>query len=194
MYCNRGPRPAFRHDGHVIADDMCLLISVQIWFKVAVVAAGYLPEHSALHISSQRWVFDDQVRYRVLSLPAYIFQVPFGVAGLVLRGEHFRRVPPCHILALLACQGRRRKHIFFQPINCDLTLRVSIQVEFSSKVHLCAGAVDGNIPADQIALRGPVHMGADFCPIIRKQTYHLQHCLKKVKPAVIISVSAKCCG
>ena len=107
FYCNRGARPAFRNDGHVIADDVGLLIAILVRLKVAVVAAGHLSQHAVFYVGYQRRVLDDQVGHRVLAFPAHVLQMAFGVSRLVLCVQHFGRVAAGNVLPFKAGQGGR---------------------------------------------------------------------------------------
>ena len=161
MYCNTGPRPPSRDNGQMIADNVGLLVSVAVWLKPAVIPAGHLPHDAVFHIRYKRRVFDDEVGDGVFALPAHIFDVPLGICSLIDCREHLRRVPVGDVLALKAGKRRRGKDILRQSVYCDGPVGVSLDAQLPGGVGLRAGAVDGHIPADEIALRGLVDMLAD---------------------------------
>ena len=169
FYCNTVARPASRHNRHVIAHQVCLPVSVQVWFKPAIIAAGDLPQHAAFHVGSQSGVLDNQVGHGVVPIPAHMLQVPLGVGSLVLRSQHLRRVPPGDVLSLQAGQRRRREHVLLQAVDGHWPLRFSFQPQFSRRIHLRAGPVDRHIVADQVSLRRLDQVLRDMGAIVRNR-------------------------
>ena len=150
----------------MVADDVGLPVPVQVRFKLAVVAAGHLAHDPAFHLRGQHRVLDEQVGYCVVPHPPHVLQVPFGVGGLVFRREHLGRMVVCDVLALKACQGGRRKDVLRQPVDLYGPLRVAVQSQLPGQIILHAGAVDGHIPADEVAFRRPVDVRRDAGAVI----------------------------
>ena len=52
-------------------------------------------------------------------------------------------------------------------VDCDRPLRVAVQLELPGQIFLRPRPGDGHVPADEIALRGLVHVGAELRAVVK---------------------------
>ena len=148
LYCNRGPRPAFRHDGHVIAANVALPVSGSVRHIAAEIPAGDFPLDVVPDFLRQVGVVDIQVRHDVVPGPADVLDVSFRVRRIVLRPHILRRMAVGHGLALEAGEGGRLKHILRVPLDRHDPLRVSIQHHLPGQIVLRPCPGNGDIVTD----------------------------------------------
>nr|DAG69939.1 MAG TPA: 40S ribosomal subunit ribosome [Caudoviricetes sp.] len=129
---------------------------------VAAIPAGDLPHGSAAHLVDEGRVGDDQIGHDVLTGPAHILYMPFGIGRPILGRHIFRRVGHCHRLALKGGDGLRREHIFGVAHHRYHCLRVGIcHAHLPGQIVLAAGPGDGDIFTDEVSLGRLDLIGAD---------------------------------
>ena len=170
FYCNITAGAPTGHDGDVIASDMGLSVPAAVRLILAVVAAGDVPHHPVLHVGDQRGVFQVQVSYQEVALPAHVLRVAFGVGGLVFLPDHLGRVGIGNVLALKAGHGRRVKDVFGPAPDLHELFRLAVQPDLPGEICLRAGAGDLDIAANQKALRRFRHVRAQFAAVVSDQS------------------------
>lgn len=149
-----------------------LAVAVPLRDIAAQVSAGHLPNDPVPNVGDQGRVFDDQIGDGEFPAAPDILDVAFGIKAVIFRPDALRGMAGGYVLGLKAGQGGGAEHIVRAAIDGDLPVRVALQPQLPRQVNLLSNPIDWHVPADQKALRGQVHVGADLRPVVCNHENH----------------------
>ena len=169
FYCYLVACSASRHNCHVIASDMGLLVSGTVRQIITQVPAGHFPDDMVPDIGDQARVLDVQICHDVVADPADVFHMALGICGEVFRTDILRRMPSGYILSLKAGQGGRLEYVLRIPIDLHQTVRLTVELKLLGKILLLTRPGDGHIVADEISFRRVCHVWGNPIPVVSNQ-------------------------